>query len=81
VPAVITCIATTTEARRAGHALRLVEAVCDDLAVRGFAAVEAYPEVRASEDATPAARPEFWIRAGFTLAVDDDRFPVVRREL
>lgn len=81
LPAVITCIATTAEARRAGRALRLVEAVCDDLAGRGFAAVEAYPEVRAREDATPAARPEFWIRAGFTLAVDDERFPVVRREL
>jgi hypothetical protein len=81
LPAVITCIATTTEARRGGHALRLVQAVCDDLAGRGFAAVEAYPEVRAPRDATPAARPEFWIRAGFRLAVDDDRFPVVRREL
>ena len=81
LPAVITCIATTPGARRGGHALQLVDAVCDDLAGRGFAAVEAYPEVRAREDATPAARPEFWIRAGFTLAVDDDRFPVVRREL
>jgi ribosomal protein S18 acetylase RimI-like enzyme len=81
LPAVITCIATTAEARRGGHALTLVEAVCDDLAGRGFAAVEAYPEARAKEDATPAARPEFWIRAGFRLAVDDDRYPVVRREL
>jgi hypothetical protein len=81
LPAVITCIATTPEARCGGRALQLIEAVCDDLAGRGFAAVEAYPEVRAREDATPAARPEFWIRAGFRLAVDDDRFPVVRREL
>lgn len=81
LPAVITCIATTREARRGGHALRLVEAVCDDLAGRGFAAVEAYPEARAAEDATPAARPEFWLHAGFRLAVDDDRYPVVRREL
>ena len=81
LPAVITCIATTTAARRGGHALKLVEEVCDDLAGRGFAAVEAYPEARAREDATPAARPEFWIRAGFRLAVDDDRYPVVRREL
>jgi hypothetical protein len=81
LPAVITCVATTAQARRGGHALRLVEAVCGDLAGRGFAAVEAYPEARAREDATPAARPEFWIRAGFRLAVDDDRFPVVRREL
>ena len=81
LPAVITCIATTPDARRHGHALRLVEAVCADLTGRGFSAVEAYPEVHAAEDVTPAARPEFWIRAGFQLAVDDERYPVVRREL
>lgn len=81
LPAVITCIATTSSVRRNGYALRLVGAVCDDLGGRGFAAVEAYPEARAREDSTPAARPEFWIRAGFRLAVDDDRYPVVRREL
>jgi ribosomal protein S18 acetylase RimI-like enzyme len=81
LPAVITCIATTAQARRGGHALKLVEEVCRDLAGRGFAAVEAYPEARAREDATPAARPEFWIRAGFRMAVDDDRYPVVRRDL
>jgi len=81
LPAVITCIATTAAARRGGYALRLVVEVCRDLAGRGFAAVEAYPEARAVEDATPAARPGFWIRAGFQLAVDDERFPVVRREL
>jgi hypothetical protein len=40
LPAVITCIATTAEARHAGLARQLVEAVCDDLAVRGFTAVE-----------------------------------------
>ena len=81
LPAVITCIATTAEARDAGHARRLVDAVCDDLAGRGFAAIEAYPERGAREDATSAATPEFWLAAGFTLAVDDERFPVVRREL
>jgi ribosomal protein S18 acetylase RimI-like enzyme len=81
LPAVITCIATTAEARREGHALRLVEAVCDDLAGRGFAAIEAYPERGAREDATSAATPEFWERLGFQIAVDDERFPVVRREL
>jgi len=81
LPAVITCIATTAAARRHGHALALISAVSDDLAGRGFAAVEAYPEAHAREDATPAARPEFWIRAGFALAVDDDRYPVLRREL
>jgi hypothetical protein len=81
LPAVITCIATTAEARRAGHAARLVEAVCVDLAGRGFAAVEAYPERGTRPDATSAATPEFWLAAGFALAVEDERFPVVRREL
>jgi ribosomal protein S18 acetylase RimI-like enzyme len=81
LPAVITCIATTKAARDRGHAARLVAAVCDDLAGRGFAAVEAYPERRARPDATSAATPEFWVAAGFRIAVDDERFPVVRREL
>jgi hypothetical protein len=81
LPAVITCIATTRQAHRAGHARRLVGAVCDDLAGRGFAAVEAYPEVGAAPDATSGASPAFWLGAGFGLAVDDERFPVVRREL
>ena len=81
LPAVITCIATTAEARRQGHAVHLVRAVCDDLTGRGFAAVEAYPERRVNLDATSAAWPEFWLRAGFEVAVDDERYPVVRREL
>ena len=81
LPAVITCIATTTEARGTGRARQLVESVCDDLAGRGFAAVEAYPERAARPDATSAASPEFWLSAGFALAVDDDRYPVLRREL
>ncbi len=81
LPAVITCIATTPAARGGGHAGRLVEAVCDDLAQRGFAAVEAYPEAGARPDATSGATPAFWQTAGFSLAVADERFPVVRREL
>ena len=81
LPAVITCIASTPAARGAGYATRLVLAVCEDLAARGFAAVEAYPERRVRPDATSAATPEFWVTAGFAVAVDDERFPVVRREL
>ena len=57
LPATITCIATTRAARDRGLAATLVEAVCDDLAGRGFAAVETYPEVGAREDATSAATP------------------------
>jgi hypothetical protein len=81
LPAVITCIASTADARRQGHALRLVRAVCDDLAGRGFAAVETYPARDTEPDATSAATPDFWLRAGFVVAVDNDRFPVMRREL
>ncbi len=81
LPAVITCIATTPAARAQGHAAELVEAVCDDLARRGFSAVEAYPEVGAEPDATSAAQPVFWTGLGFTVAAADARFPVLRREL
>jgi hypothetical protein len=81
LPAVITCIATTAAARDEGHAARLVEAVCADLAERGFVAVEAYPEVGAAENATSGATPAFWLSAGFAIAADDPRFPVLRREL
>ena len=81
LPAVITCIATTVAARGRGVAGRLVQAVTADLAARGFAAVEAYPEPEMEADATSAANPAFWLACGFGLAVDDPRFPVVRREL
>jgi ribosomal protein S18 acetylase RimI-like enzyme len=81
LPAVITCIATTAEARGQGHAAILVDAVCDDLASRGFAAVEVYPELGARSNATSAATPAFWESLGFAIAAPDDRFPVLRREL
>ena len=81
LPAVITCIATTPAARGRGLAKALVLAVVDDLAGRGFSAVEAYPEPEAAADATSAATPAFWAACGFELAIDDPRFPVVRREL
>jgi hypothetical protein len=81
LPAVITCIATTAEARDLGLALALVAAVCDDLESRGFAAVETYPEIGARPDATSAATPAFWGSVGFSVAAPDERFPVMRREL
>jgi GNAT superfamily N-acetyltransferase len=81
LPAVITCIATTAEARGAGLARALVAAVCDDLEGRGFTAVETYPEIGARPDATSAATPEFWESVGFRRAIADERFPVMRREL
>ena len=81
LPAVITCIASTAEARRLGLARRLVDVVCADLAERGFTAAEAYPTVAAAPDATSAATPAFWESVGFARAVNDARFPVMRREL
>lgn len=81
LPAVITCIASTAEARGQGYAARLVHDVCADLAGRGFAAVEAYPDLTRSENETSGARPGFWVQLGFVTAVDDERFPVMRREL
>lgn len=80
LPAVITCIASTAEARHLGLARQLVEVVCTDLESRGFTAVETYPEVGASPDATSAASPAFWETVGFVRAIDDARFPVMRRE-
>ncbi|MEZ0240477.1 MAG: hypothetical protein ACAH65_06735 [Chloroflexota bacterium] len=81
LPAVITCIASTAAARGQGLARRLVEAICDDLGERGFAAVETYPEVGARPDATSAATPAFWLTLGFEVAAADERFPVLRRSL
>ncbi len=81
LPAIITCVAVTADARGRGHALALVEAICVDLAGRGFAAVEAYPEIGPKPDATSAATGLFWERAGFAVVVPDERYPVVRREL
>ncbi len=81
LPAVITCIATTSSARRQGHAVELVDDVCGELARRGFAAVETYPEARTVPDTTSTAVPAFWERAGFTMVVPDERYPVMRREL
>ena len=81
LPAVITCIATTKDARRRDFAKQLVLAVVGDLAGRGFSAVEAYPEPQAAPDATSAATPAFWASCGFDLVIDDARFPVVRKEL
>ncbi|HEV7603750.1 MAG TPA: hypothetical protein VGO15_02230 [Candidatus Limnocylindrales bacterium] len=81
LPAVITCIATTAAARGAGLAQALVAAVCEDLAGRGFTAVETYPAIGASPDATSAATPAFWESVAFRQVVADERFPVMRRDL
>ncbi|MEO7334866.1 MAG: hypothetical protein ABIZ71_13150 [Gemmatimonadales bacterium] len=81
LPAVITCVAAIPVARGAGHATTLVGAICDDLASRGFAAVEAYPEPGLREEGTSVATVHFWLGCGFETAVEDARYPVMRREL
>jgi GNAT superfamily N-acetyltransferase len=81
LPAVVSCIASTAAARGQGLARSMVDAVCDDLGRRGFAAVETYPELGARPDATSAATPGFWESVGFRVAAPDERFPVMRREL
>ena len=81
LPAVITCIASTAEARDRGLARELVEDVCADLGRRGFAAVETFPEIGVRPDATSAATPQFWESVGFAVAAAVERCPVMRREL
>jgi hypothetical protein len=81
LPAVISCIAATSEARGRGLARTLVRDVSDDLGRRGFSAVEAYPDLTLPEDEASAATPSFWRACGFSLAIDDERFPVMRLEL
>lgn len=81
LPAVITCISTTPAARGKGLARVLVDDVADDLAGRGFSAVEAYPDLTLDPDEGSAANPLFWQACGFELAAADERYPVMRREL
>ena len=81
LPAVITCIAATSSARGQGLARDLVDAVCEDLAGRGFSAVEAYPDLTLQPAEASAAHPAFWLGCDFVLAVDDERYPVMRRTL
>jgi ribosomal protein S18 acetylase RimI-like enzyme len=81
LPAVITCVATTASARGQGLGQELVAAVTADLGSRGFAAVEAYPDLTLPADEASAAHPRFWLACGFASAVDDERYPVMRLEL
>lgn len=81
LPAVITCVATVADARGLGLGQRLVANIVADLASRGFAAVEAYPDLTLSADEASAATPAFWEACGFELAAADERYPVMRRAL
>ena len=82
LPAVITCIATTAEAR--GSAATPGRSSAPSATTWPAAGSRRSRRTRSAgtrPDATSAATPEFWLAAGFAVAVDDERFPVVRREL
>ena len=81
LPAVITCVATAVAARGVGLGAELVRAVTSDLASRGFAAAEAYPDLTLALDEASTAHPRFWERCGFSMAIADERYPVMRIEL
>jgi GNAT superfamily N-acetyltransferase len=81
LPAVITCVATTSVARGLGLGVRLIADVVGDLSARGFSAVEAYPDLTLGADEASAASPTFWQRCGFVIAMEDERYPVMRAEL
>ena len=81
LPAVITCIATAASARGRGLAQTLVQDIASDLAARGFAAVETYPDLTLAADQASAATPAFWESCRFTLVAQDERYPVLRLEL
>ncbi len=80
LPAVITCIATTSAARQQGYAQALLHDVLRDLAERGFSAIEAYPDLTRGPDETSGGQPGLWHQLGFVTAVANERFPVMRLE-
>ncbi|MCV0403057.1 MAG: hypothetical protein K5924_05040 [Chloroflexi bacterium] len=81
-PWVITCLqVTSSEADRMATGVALLEALCAELDGRGITAVESYPE-QVGDAWRPSAGPSaVYEAAGFERAVDDDRYPVYRREL
>lgn len=81
LPAVISCVATTAAARGRGLGHRLVDVVSTDLAARGFAAIEAYPDLTLAPNEASTASPGFWERSGFSVVAEDERYPVMRIEL
>lgn len=81
-PWVITCLQViSSEADRMATGVALLEAVCAELDGRGITAVESYPE-QVGDAWRPSAGPSpMYEAASFEQAVDDDRYPVYRREL
>jgi ribosomal protein S18 acetylase RimI-like enzyme len=80
----IVCFVVAPDARRQGIATALLEAALEHLRERGLRAVEAYP---LSDDAAATAQSLYpgpkamYLRAGFEVVRENDRFSVVRTSL
>jgi hypothetical protein len=81
-PWVVTCLQVPAEAgARDELAVALLEAVCDELDRRGINVVEAYPEIVADAWRPSPGPTAVYQAGGFERVVDDERYPVYRREL
>lgn len=67
------------ERREAGIGSFLLQAILDDLRQRGAAAVETFARRSSSEN--PSGSAQFYLKHGFTLAKDDEDFPLMRLDL
>ena len=84
-PWVVTCLQVGADPQapdeREDIALRMLEALCEELDTRGITAVEAYPEGGADPWHPSPGPASIYAQAGFEHAAGDDRYPVYRREL
>lgn len=81
----VTCFAVAPRWRRKGLAARLLASVLADLCERGATRVEAFPK-RPERGAPPLAPDDAWtgpeplfLAAGFTVAREHERWPVLTR--
>jgi ribosomal protein S18 acetylase RimI-like enzyme len=81
-PWVITCLQVAPDFEgRDGIAARLLDAVCAELDRRGVSVVEVYPELARDPWQPPPGPAPIYAAGGFDRAVEDERYPVYRREL
>ena len=78
----IVCFNIAAPYRGQGLASRLLDAACDGLSDQNFAIAEAYPARRALSDARDYhGRLEMFLKAGFAVHREGERFAVVRKVL
>jgi ribosomal protein S18 acetylase RimI-like enzyme len=80
----IVCFVVAPDARRQGIATALLEAALEHLRERGLRAVEAYPlsdDAAATAQSLYAGPKAMYLRAGFEVVRENDRFSVVRTSL